>query len=277
MSTLYDVLGVPPDAEDEIIRRTFRELAKAYHPDIHGDDKAEQSFKKMTAAYAVLKNPKTRAAYDARLALGRRLSRQRKHRDLLVCAVAAVASFSAVSSALLYRNPPASAYVSPGLEPERTDRLQTWQAELQKREAALPESPALPKPPASSQSPALSQPDRQTALPTGIAHLATPLPAFPARDPAPPAGTRLNLLDRAHIPTVDVRVWIRSADIGLNRSSRYVAKIFQVERERANGPSADGRLDLLTRPASGAREDTAGACGSSVFTACAALPDPLAR
>ena len=87
----------------------------------------------------------------------------------------------------------------------------------------------------------------------------------------------MKFLDGAHIPTVDVRVWIRSADIGLSRSSRYVAKIFQVERERASGPSAAGRLDLLTRPASGAREDAAGACGSSVFTACTALPDPLAK
>jgi hypothetical protein len=271
MSTLYDVLGIPPDAEDEIIRRTFRELAKAYHPDIHGDEKAEQSFKKMTAAYAVLKNPKMRAAYDSRLALGRRLSRRRKYRDLLVCAVAALASFSAVSSALLYRNAPASAYVARNPEPERRERLQTWQAELQKRSAALPQSPALPE------APVLPEPDRQAALPTGIAHLATPLPAFPARDPAPPAGTRLKLLDPLHIPTVDVRVWVRSTDNGLNRSSRLVAKIFQVERERTNGPSAAGGLDLLTRPASGVREDAAGACGSSVFSACAAMPDPLAK
>ena len=234
MSTLYDVLGVPPDAEDEIIRRTFRELAKAYHPDIHGDDKAEQSFKKMTAAYAVLKNPKTRAAYDARLALGYRLSRRRKYRDLMFCAVAAIASFSAVSSALLHRDTSASAR---DLEPEHAVSLPTWQAELSKREAALRESPALPE------SPALS--DRETAPPTSIARLATPLPAFPARDPAPPIAARF-LSEPAKIPTVDVRVWVRATDTGLNGSSRYVAKIFQVQRERANKPL--GRLDLLSRP-----------------------------
>jgi DnaJ-class molecular chaperone len=110
MSTLYDVLGVAPDAEDAVIRQTFRELAKAYHPDVHGGDgPAGQSFRKMTAAYAVLKHAKTRAAYDARLALARRLSRQKRVRELLFCAAAAAMSFGMVSGILLYRNAPASA------------------------------------------------------------------------------------------------------------------------------------------------------------------------
>src|SRR4051794_24084385 len=113
MSTLYDVLGVAPDAEDVIIRQTFRELAKAYHPDAHGGDgPAGQSFRKMTAAYAVLKHAKTRAAYDARLALACRLSRRKRMRELLVCAVAAVISFSTVSSILLFRHGPTSAYAA---------------------------------------------------------------------------------------------------------------------------------------------------------------------
>src|SRR5258708_26521799 len=113
MSTLYDVLGVAPDADDAVIGQPFREWAKAYHPDVHGGDgPAGQSFRKMTAAYAVLKHAKTRAAYDAKLALAHRLSRQKRVRELLFCAVAAVMSFGMVSSILLYRDAPATGYAA---------------------------------------------------------------------------------------------------------------------------------------------------------------------
>ena len=38
MNTLYNLLGIPPDADNETIKKAFREAVKATHPDIHADD-----------------------------------------------------------------------------------------------------------------------------------------------------------------------------------------------------------------------------------------------
>src|SRR5882757_32069 len=102
MSTLYDVLGVCPTAEGGAIQRAFRDLAKAHHPDQNvTDGDIDERFKQITAAYAILKNATTRAAYDARLEQARRLTRRRQNRDLLICGVAAVLSFGAMSGGIL--------------------------------------------------------------------------------------------------------------------------------------------------------------------------------
>ncbi|MCS7310654.1 MAG: DnaJ domain-containing protein, partial [Armatimonadetes bacterium] len=60
----YEVLGVPPNATDEQIRRRFRELARQYHPDVNRSPDAEQRFKEITEAYRVLSSPSLRADYD---------------------------------------------------------------------------------------------------------------------------------------------------------------------------------------------------------------------
>jgi curved DNA-binding protein CbpA len=60
----YEVLGVPPHATDEQIRRRFRELARKYHPDVNRSPDAEHRFKEITEAYRVLSNPSLRADYD---------------------------------------------------------------------------------------------------------------------------------------------------------------------------------------------------------------------
>lgn len=60
----YEVLGVPPNATDEQIRRRFRELARQYHPDVNRSPDAEQRFKEITEAYRVLTSPSLRADYD---------------------------------------------------------------------------------------------------------------------------------------------------------------------------------------------------------------------
>lgn len=58
-------MGVEKDASDKAIKSSYRSLAKKHHPDIHpGDKEAEDKFKKISAAYELLSNPKTRAAYD---------------------------------------------------------------------------------------------------------------------------------------------------------------------------------------------------------------------
>ncbi|MPZ88700.1 MAG: molecular chaperone DnaJ [Nitriliruptorales bacterium] len=58
---LYEILGVPRDASDEEIKRSYRRQARELHPDAGGD---EEHFKELTTAYEVLKNPQARANYD---------------------------------------------------------------------------------------------------------------------------------------------------------------------------------------------------------------------
>ncbi|WP_428264699.1 DnaJ domain-containing protein [Haliangium sp.] len=62
----YKVLGVKPDASPEEIKRAYRKLAKKYHPDSTGGDKAKESrFKQVGQAYDVLGDSEKRAQYDA--------------------------------------------------------------------------------------------------------------------------------------------------------------------------------------------------------------------
>jgi molecular chaperone DnaJ len=63
----YDVLGVKKSATHEDIRKAYRELALLHHPDRvpAGEKKqAEERFKEMSEAYAVLSDPQKRALYD---------------------------------------------------------------------------------------------------------------------------------------------------------------------------------------------------------------------
>jgi molecular chaperone DnaJ len=59
------VLGVPRDADAKTIREAFRGLALRYHPDRNKEPGAEERFKEIAEAYAVLSDPKKRADYDA--------------------------------------------------------------------------------------------------------------------------------------------------------------------------------------------------------------------
>ena len=61
----YDVLGVPRGADEKAIKDAFRTLALKYHPDRNKEPGAEERFKEIAEAYAVLSDPKKRADYDA--------------------------------------------------------------------------------------------------------------------------------------------------------------------------------------------------------------------
>lgn len=68
----YAVLGVSADADAKEIKSTYRKLARKYHPDSHpGDAAAEQHFKEIGEAYAVLSDPEERKQYDAVRAMAR--------------------------------------------------------------------------------------------------------------------------------------------------------------------------------------------------------------
>ena len=64
MRDYYDVLGVSPDAGADEIKRAYRQLARRYHPDISGDDRAV-AFLEAARAYETLTDPRRRRSYDA--------------------------------------------------------------------------------------------------------------------------------------------------------------------------------------------------------------------
>ena len=97
MKDYYRVLRVDPEASEELIRRTYRQLAKTYHPDANPDNRAaEDAFKEISEAYETLIDPEKRRRYDARFG----------------------GSVSGSSSA---REPAAKASQTSGREQQRTD------------------------------------------------------------------------------------------------------------------------------------------------------------
>lgn len=65
MQDPYDVLGVERDASGDEVKSAFRRLAQRFHPDRNpGDDRAQQKFKEINAAYQILGDPDKRAMFD---------------------------------------------------------------------------------------------------------------------------------------------------------------------------------------------------------------------
>jgi DnaJ-class molecular chaperone len=62
---LYEALGVSRGDDAKAIRKAYRKLARQYHPDVNpGDAAAEERFKEISRAYAILSDPEKRRNYD---------------------------------------------------------------------------------------------------------------------------------------------------------------------------------------------------------------------
>lgn len=61
----YEILGIVPEADAQLIKRTYRQLARQYHPDLNpGNQAAEERFKQLNEAYEMLSDPEHRRQYD---------------------------------------------------------------------------------------------------------------------------------------------------------------------------------------------------------------------
>jgi curved DNA-binding protein len=60
----YQILGVARDAAEDDIKKSYRKLARKYHPDVSKEKNAEEKFKEVSEAYEVLRDKEKRAAYD---------------------------------------------------------------------------------------------------------------------------------------------------------------------------------------------------------------------
>src|SRR5215469_1243151 len=63
LDNYYAILGVPLDADNDTLKRAYRQLARRFHPDLAGSEGAVQ-MKRINRAYDVLSDPEKRLNYD---------------------------------------------------------------------------------------------------------------------------------------------------------------------------------------------------------------------
>lgn len=63
-SNLYDVLGLPDDAEEADVKKAYRKLSVKYHPDKNPDEESKAKFNQIRDAYEILNDPDKKILYD---------------------------------------------------------------------------------------------------------------------------------------------------------------------------------------------------------------------
>lgn len=74
-TSLYEALEVSPRASQDVILAAYRALARTYHPDRNSEPAAGERMQQLNAAYAVLSDPRQRAAYDVNCLRSQRAQR----------------------------------------------------------------------------------------------------------------------------------------------------------------------------------------------------------
>ena len=99
MRNFYGALGLRPEASDAEIKAAFRKLAKQYHPDLNaGDKRAEERFKEVNEAHAILSDLGARARYDASLSQRRLLKWQRSRSAAAIMAASFALTVTVIMS-----------------------------------------------------------------------------------------------------------------------------------------------------------------------------------
>src|SRR5262249_10299058 len=102
----YDLLGITKKSGQDAIKVAYRQLAKAYHPDLNAiDPSATERFARISKAYRVLGNPELRRIYDARLRGSQRggvLSWVATWRDLRMVATLSMLASTTVTGTLSF-------------------------------------------------------------------------------------------------------------------------------------------------------------------------------
>src|SRR3984893_17059625 len=114
MNTLYDLLGIRPDADDETLKRAFHEAVKATHPDLPADDTdALLRFWQIVVANGILHDAKQRAVYSRLLEWERQRLRSKWKRIIISEAIAvAVLTVALVGGYALFAPIPTTAVVA---------------------------------------------------------------------------------------------------------------------------------------------------------------------
>lgn len=100
--SLYDHLGVPPNATPDEIKKAYRTRAQKHHPDKEGGD--ADAFQKVQSAYDVLGDAERRARYDATGETGSERTREQVLREIAANAIAkTMEAFSKLSLDILKR------------------------------------------------------------------------------------------------------------------------------------------------------------------------------
>jgi len=142
LRSLYGALGLQPEARDEEIKAAFRKLAKQHHPDLHAGDKgAEERFKDVNEAYAVLSDPGARARYDA--VLSQRW--QRSRRAAVIMAGSFALTVTVISAAIVAQKGDGLSLLSGGWQKAEPPGAQRSRAAATAEAVDAPQAVALPK------------------------------------------------------------------------------------------------------------------------------------